>query len=61
MLFLGNVELRVGAERQRDHALTMLRLKPTKYLGDCGSDRRFVTFLQNRSPAEPMNGQHMKA
>jgi hypothetical protein len=43
--FLANVELCVGAERQRDHALTTLRLKPTTYVVDSGSDRRFMTFL----------------
>jgi hypothetical protein len=43
--FLANVELCVGAERQRDHALTTLRLKPTTYVVDGDSDRRFMTFL----------------
>jgi hypothetical protein len=28
-----NVELRVGAERQRGHALVTFRLKPTNYAG----------------------------
>jgi hypothetical protein len=59
--FLANVELCVGAERQRDHALTTLRLKPTTYVVDGGSDRRFMTFLVEPAQAGLMNGQHMKA
>jgi hypothetical protein len=43
--FLANIEICVGAERQRDHALTTLRLKSTTYVVDGGSDRRFMTFL----------------
>jgi hypothetical protein len=41
---VADVEFSAGAERQRNHALTTLRLKPAKYVGDCGSDRRFMTF-----------------
>src|SRR6266542_396719 len=40
IVVLADVDLRAGAERRRDHALTTLRRRRTKYVGDCGSDRR---------------------
>src|SRR5215207_9384973 len=43
IVVLADDELRAGAERRRDHALTTLRRRRTKYVGDCGSDRR-MTF-----------------
>ena len=46
IVVLADVEFRVGAERQRAHALTTLRRRRTKYVGNCGSDRRFMTFAR---------------
>jgi hypothetical protein len=61
VVFLANVELRVGAERQRGHALVTLRLKPTKYLEIVSSSRRFMTFLVGPVRAGLMNGQRTNA